>query len=118
MSASKENHWRELWKTEDWLAVWVGFIIIILILSGLSLKMPSFRWTTGGELASFISKTTPALDKLIVTAEEKGEKAFAAQAVAVKVAFDGKDRKAIGDAVKNLAGIKDIKDEALSKKVA
>jgi hypothetical protein len=49
MKTSKESHWRELWKTEDWLAVWVGFIIIILILSGLSLKMPSFRWTTGGE---------------------------------------------------------------------
>ncbi len=118
MKTSKENHWTELWKTEDWLAVWVGFIIIILILSGLGLKMPSFRWTTGGELASFISKTTPALDKLIATAEEKGEKALAAQAVAVKVAFDGKDRKAIGDAVKSLAGIKDIKDEALKKKAA
>jgi len=118
MSASNVNHWKELWKTEDWLAVWAGFIIIILILSGLSLKMPSFRWTTGGELASFISKTTPALDKLIVTAEEKGEKALAAQAVALKVAFDGRDRKAIGDAAKSLAGIKDIKDETLKKKAA
>jgi uncharacterized membrane protein YadS len=118
MSASKENRWRELSKTEDWLSVWVGFIIIILILSGLSLKMPSFRWTTGGELASFISKTTPALEKLIVTAEEKGENALATQAVAVKVAFDGQERKAIGDAVKSLAGIKDIKDEALKKKAA
>jgi len=118
MSADKENHWKELWKTEDWLAVWAGLFIIILILSGLSLKMPSFRWTTGEELASFISKTTPALDKLIVTAEERGEKALAAQAVALKVAFDGKDRKAIGDAVKSLAGIKDIKDEALKKRAA
>lgn len=77
MSVGRVNHWKELWKTEDWLAVWVGFIIIILILSGLSLKMPSFRWTTGGELTNFISKTTPALDKLIVTAEEKGERALA-----------------------------------------
>jgi len=118
MSAGKENHWRELWKTEDWLAVWVGFIIVVLVLSGLSLKMPSFRWTTGGELASFISKTTPALEKFIATAEEKGEKALAAQAVAVRVAFDGKDRKAIGEAVKSLVGIKDIKDEALKKKAA
>ena len=118
MKTSKENHWTELWKTEDWLAVWVGFIIIILILSGQGLKMPSFRWTTGGELASFISKTTPALDKIIATAEEKGDKALAAQAVAVKVAFDGKDRKAIGDAVKSLAGIKDIEDEALIKRAA
>ncbi|MHB9096482.1 MAG: YeiH family protein [Syntrophales bacterium] len=116
MSAGRENHWRELWRTEDWLAVWVGFIIIILVLFGLSLKTPVFRWTTEGELASFISKTTPALDKLILTAEEKGEKRLAVQAAAVKVAFVGRDRETIGGAVKSLAGIKDIKDEALRKK--
>ncbi|MHB8910559.1 MAG: hypothetical protein ACYDAA_16935 [Syntrophales bacterium] len=119
MSAGKVNHWRELWRTEDWLAVWVGFIIITLVLVGLSLKTPSFRWTTEGELAGFISQTTPVLDSLILAAEEKGEKTLAAQAAAVKAAIEGgRDRKAIGGAVKGLAGTRDIKDEVLGKKAA
>ena len=38
-----------LWKTEDWLAVWVGFLIIILVLAGLTVVVPKFKWTTDGE---------------------------------------------------------------------
>ena len=37
-----------LWKTEDWLAVWVGFLIIILVLAGLTVVVPKFKWTTDG----------------------------------------------------------------------
>jgi len=118
MSTEKPNHWKELWKMEDWLAVWAGFIIVILILSGLGLKTPAFRWMAGGELEGFISKTTPALEMLISAADEKGAKLVAAQALAVKAAFDSRDRKAIGDAARGLAQIKDVKDQALKKKTA
>jgi len=118
MSASKENRWKELWKTEDWLAVWVGFAIIILILSGVGLKTPSFRWTTGTEWAGFVDKTAPALDKLIVAAEEKEEKALAVHASGLRAAFDGKDRKTVGDAAKKLADGKEVRDEVLKRKAA
>jgi hypothetical protein len=64
MANSKENHWTELWKKEDWIAVWVGFLIILLILGGLTLKMPSFKWTTDGELATYLSTATPAVEKI------------------------------------------------------
>ena len=55
-----------LWKTEDWLAVWVGFLIIILVLAGLTVKMPKFKWTTDGEFSTYITKTqeSKAVDKL------------------------------------------------------
>ena len=26
----KKLDWSKLWKTEDWLAVWIGFIVIIV----------------------------------------------------------------------------------------
>ena len=26
----KKLDWSKLWKTEDWLAVWIGFIVIII----------------------------------------------------------------------------------------
>ena len=29
MSKTKIN-WSKLWKTEDWLAVWIGFIVIAI----------------------------------------------------------------------------------------
>lgn len=35
---------------EDWLAVWLGFLIIGAALVGLRLDMPAFRWATENDL--------------------------------------------------------------------
>jgi uncharacterized integral membrane protein (TIGR00698 family) len=107
-----------LWKTEDWLAVWVGFLIILLVIGGLTITMPKFKWTTDGEFASFIAETAPAVDSLAKSAGEKGETAVQADLAALKTAIDGKDRKAIGDAAKKLEEtVKGAKDEGIKKKV-
>ena len=45
-----------LWKTEDWLAVWVGFLVIVFILAGLTVKTPKFKWTTDGEFSTYITQ--------------------------------------------------------------
>jgi uncharacterized integral membrane protein (TIGR00698 family) len=93
-----------LWKTEDWLAVWVGFLIIVAILAGLTVKMPKFKWTTDGEFATYIAKTaeSKAADKLESAAAEKKEAAIQADAAALKAAIATGDRKTIGDAAKKL----------------
>ncbi len=65
--------WSVLWKNEDWLAVWIGFLIIILVLAGLTIKPPKFKWTTDGEFAQFAAETSPALEKLAKQAGEKGK---------------------------------------------
>ena len=91
-----------LWKTEDWLAVWVGFLIIVAILVGVTMKMPKFKWATDGEFASFSKETAPAVDKLAGAAAEKKEAAVQADATALKAAMDAGDRKAVGDAAKKL----------------
>ena len=119
MANSKENHWTELWKKEDWIAVWVGFLIILFILGGLTLKMPSFKWTTDGELATYLSTATTAVEKIGKAAADKGEKAIQDQATALKAAIDTKDRKAVGDAAKKLGDLaKEAKDEGIKKKAA
>lgn len=106
-----------LWKTEDWLAVWVGFLIIILVLAGLSVTVPKFKWTTDREFASFVKESAPAVDALAASAAEKNEKALQAVAVALKAAIGTGDRKAIGDAAKKLeATAKSAADEGLKKK--
>ena len=106
-----------LWKTEDWLAVWVGFLIIIMILAGLTLKTPKFKWATDGEFASYSKETAPAVEKLATAAGEKNEAALQAEAAALKTALDGGDRKATSDAAKKfLETAKTVKDEGLKKK--
>jgi uncharacterized membrane protein YadS len=108
--------WSSLWKKDEWLAVWIGFLIMILFLFGLKIKTPSFRWTTGGEFQSFVAETTPTLDAIIKKAGDKGEADAKAQAQALKKAFEGKDRKAIGDAGKKLEGAaKNAKDSSIKK---
>jgi len=105
-----------LWKTEDWLAVWLGFLVIVLILAGLTVKPPKFKWTTDGEFKAFITESAPAVDKVAAKAEEKGETALKAEAVALKAAIETGDRKAIGAAAKKFQeAVKNTKDASLKK---
>src|ERR1035437_2794525 len=119
MEKKKENNWSSLWKTEDWVSVWAGFLIIILILFGVTVKLPEFKWTTGGEFNAFIAETLPAVEKLAKASEEKGELALKGAATAFRAAIDAKDRKAVGEAAKKLEAVsKVVKDEGLKKKSA
>ena len=108
--------WSSLWKNEDWLAVWIGFLIIILVLAGLTITIPKFKWTTEGEFSSFIATAGPQVERLAKDAADKGESALKDQAVALKAAMDKGDRKAVGDAAKKMqAAAKDVKDKGLKK---
>jgi len=109
--------WSSLWKKEDWLAVWVGFLIIAVVLGGAFAKTPKFKWTTRGEFGTYIAKTGPAVEKLAKSADEKGETAIRDQALVLKAAMDSGERKAIGDAGKKLEDLsKESKDEGIKKK--
>jgi uncharacterized integral membrane protein (TIGR00698 family) len=117
MAEKQGIDWSSLWKKEEWLAVWIGFLIIILMLLGVKIKTPSFKWTTEGELNSYLQETKPAVDKLILSAQEKGESALQPTLLDLQKATDSKDRKVIGEAAKKLEGeTKAIKDEGLKKK--
>lgn len=114
--ANDTSGWSSLVKTEDWLAVWVGFLIIILTLAGLTVTIPKFKWASEGEFTRFVAEAGPTVDKLAARAKEKGETALQTQATAVKAALEKGDRKAIGDAGKKLeATSKEVKDSGLKK---
>lgn len=115
----KASQWSALWSTEDWLAVWIGFLIIIVILMGLTVKTPKFKWTTAGEFDSYIAETAPAINKLAQDTAKKEEIALSEQALALTAAMAAKDRKAVGAAAKKLEeGAKQAKDAGLKKKAA
>lgn len=42
------------WRNEDWLAVWLGFLIIALVLVGLRPELPVLKWAKGSELLGVV----------------------------------------------------------------
>jgi len=105
-----------LWKTEDWLAVWVGFLVILLIVGGLGVRLTKFKWTTDAEFASYATtlRDGGSIERLSSAARAKGESGLAGGLAALGVAVAGADRGAIGDAAKKVesaAGA--VKDPAL-----
>ena len=90
------------WRTEDWIAVYLGIIVIIVTLAAFSWKFidlrnvtPSYRWTTDGQMTSRTADWTAALDGIAKEAEGKGQKDLAAKASELGVALQKGDRKAV-----------------------
>jgi len=103
---------QQKWRTEDWVAVYLGFFIIVAALVIFSAKLfdlgqvrSTFRWTTDGQIASRAADWTTALDGIIKDAEARGDsgKAVTASANALKAALAQNDRKAIDSAAGALA---------------
>lgn len=116
MSQNGGIDWSSLWKKEDWVAVWVGFFVIIVILAGLKVTTPKFKWTTDGEFASYLTEATVAVGKVEKAAAAKNEAEVLVQAGALQAAIKAGDRKAVGDAAKKLEDVgKTAKDEGVKK---
>ncbi len=108
-----------LLRTEDWLAVWLGFLVIGLVLAGLRPDMAKFRWATDGEYAATVAQKTPAVEALIKDAGAKGEKDLLAAATTLKAAIDAGDRAAIGSNAKKVGdAAKKATDATLTKQGA
>jgi len=100
-----EGAFSGLFSKEDWLAVWLGFLIIALILLGVTVRLPGFKWTTDGEYSGVVAQMAPMVDNLVKGAGEKNDADVLAAATALKTAMGGQDRKAVGDAAKKLADV-------------
>jgi uncharacterized membrane protein YadS len=106
-----------LLKSEDWLAVWLGFLIIILVLFGVRPAIPNLKWATDAGFASEAEGKKPMLASLIKDAEAKGEADVLAAATALKAAVDKGDRAASGGAAKKLGDAAKAAKDAGVKKV-
>jgi hypothetical protein len=105
--------------SEDWLAVGLGFLIIILVLAGTKPDRPSFTWATDGEFAAAVASKKAATETLVKDAEAKGDARLAAAATALKTALDTGDRAAIAGAARKLEdAAKRASDAGLQKRAA
>jgi len=117
MAGKKGIDWTTLWKKDDWMSVWIGFLILIIFLAGASFKLPGWKWMTDGAFNEKISGFNKKVDALAKDAETKGEEGLKAGAAALNIALEAKDRKAIGVAAGGLEkAAKDVKDKDLKKK--
>ena len=98
------------WRTEDWVAVYIGFFIIAIILAAFSWKVfdlgslgSTFRWTTDSQIAARAPGWTAALEEIGKEAEARGKKDVAAAAGDLKAALQKNDRKAIEKSAGDLA---------------
>jgi len=98
------------WRTEDWVAVYIGFFILAVILAAFSYKWfdlgslrPSFRWTTDSQLASSAQSWRASLDAIAKDADAKGRKDLATSANNLKSALEKGDRAAIDKSAAALA---------------
>ncbi|MBM3359418.1 MAG: hypothetical protein FJY54_17035, partial [Betaproteobacteria bacterium] len=93
------------WRTEDWIAVYLGGVIIAVIIAAFSWKLfdlrnvvSTFRWTTDAQIAQSTPGWIGALDTVIKDATAKDQKAILGPATALREALQKGDRKAIDKA--------------------
>ncbi len=117
MAEKKGIDWTTLWKKDDWMSVWIGFLILIIFLAGATFKLPGWKWMTDGAFGEKVAGYTKKVDGLAKDAEAKGEEGLKASIVPLKTALDAKDRKAIGESAGKVEkAAKDVKDKDLKKK--
>jgi hypothetical protein len=109
--------WSTIWKKDDWMAVWIGFFILIIFMAGATIKLPGWKWMTDRAFLSKVPGYSSKAESLAKEAEIKGEEGLKAGALALKTTLDAKERKAIGEAAGKLEkSVKDVKDKDLNKK--
>src|SRR5262245_17070441 len=96
------------WRTEDWIAVVLGFLVITTVLVLFQWKLvdlrqvvPTFRWTTDSQIASLTPGWVATLDQI----ERNAQPNVAALSKTLRTALASKDRKAIEAAAGKLASL-------------
>ena len=101
---------------EDWLPVIIGGLMIVLVLIGVRIPLPAFKWQTGAEFAGAAAKMQPAVGKLVSEAGAQGQAEVAAAGSKLDAAIAAADRSAAGKAAAELAAAgKTLGDSALGK---
>jgi uncharacterized integral membrane protein (TIGR00698 family) len=55
--------WTDLWRKDDWISVWIAFLILAAIIAGLALQLPKWKWVAFPDLAAVF--TGPNMVRLV-----------------------------------------------------
>jgi hypothetical protein len=45
----------DLWRKDDWLAAWLGFIVLGVLIAGAAVTLPDWKWASGSDLSARLS---------------------------------------------------------------
>ena len=88
---------------QEWLPVILSGLIVVLVLLGVRLSLPSYRWLSGAEFAAAAARTQPGLQVLLAEAQARGEQELEAASGRLAEAMAQGDRPAIVTAAAALA---------------
>ncbi|MFL6798857.1 MAG: hypothetical protein ACJ8F3_15765 [Xanthobacteraceae bacterium] len=101
-----------LWRTEDWVAVVLGFLVITGVLLSFQLKLtdlrttaPALRWTTDAQVQRLTPAWDAALEPIVREAQAKGQAQVVAAARDLRSALATANRKQIETAAARLAAV-------------
>jgi len=75
------------WKKDDWMAIWIGFIILAVFIAGLTFKPPSFKWMSDITFTNRAKGMVSKVESLSKDARIKGESALAERTSALDTRF-------------------------------
>jgi len=109
--------WTTLWKKDDWMSVWIGFLILIIFMAGATFKLPGWKWMTGGAFSEKISGWSSKVEALGKEAEKMDELGLKMGTATLKSALDTKDRANIGKVAGKVEKIaQEVKDKKFLSK--
>ena len=116
---SSEAKGSTLLRSEDWLAVWLAFLIIAAVLIGVRPQLSKFTWALDTEVISAAHAIKPAVDQIESQAEAAGAAVLSSAAAALKTAIEAADRSGIAEAAQALASAAEsVQDFELQEKAA
>jgi len=116
---SSESKGSTLLRSEDWLAVWLGFLTIGVVLIGVRPQLSKFGWALDAEVISAARAVEPVVDQIESQAEAAGAPALSSAAAALKTAIEAGDRGGITEAAQALASAAEsVQDIGLQEKAA
>ena len=99
-------------ENEDWLAVWIGAVLIALVLAGAPLAPPALKWATDGEAMAAARGQRAALEDMARATNPVG-----GAATALLAAIERGDRTAIASGSKALEAAGQSADGDAKKRV-
>ena len=103
---SSENKGSTLLRSEDWLAVWLGFLTIGVVLIGVRPQLSNFKWALDAEVIAAAETVKADVDEIASRTDSAGSAARA-----LSSAIGARDRTAIAEAATALseasAGVQD-----------
>jgi len=117
MNARRGIQWNNLWQQEDWISVWIGFLVLMLFIGGFKFMLPQWGWMNDETFATKIQALPAKIDALSEAATQSKENVLRDSLLGLHRALESKERSSIAEAAGVVAhAAQNAQDKDLQKK--